>query len=47
MIELLQNLIQIKSISPKDMGCFDLIEKELKKSNFNCERINYQNIENL
>lgn len=47
MIELLQKLIQIKSISPKDMGCFDLIEKELKKSNFNCERINYQNIENL
>ena len=47
MIELLQKLIQIKSISPKDMGCFDLIEMELEKLNFNCERINYQNVENL
>lgn len=47
MIELLQNLIQIKSISPKDNGCFDLIEKELQSLNFKLERINYQNIENL
>tara|TARA_A100000164_G_scaffold68315_1_gene56975 strand:+ start:236 stop:1363 length:1128 start_codon:yes stop_codon:yes gene_type:complete len=47
MIELLKNLIQIKSISPKDMGCFDLIEKELDDLNFNIERINYQNVENL
>jgi len=47
MIELLQSLIKIKSISPKDMGCFDLIEKELSKLNFNFERINYQNVENL
>lgn len=47
MIELLQKLIQIKSISPKDMGCFDLIEMELEKLNFSCERINYQNVENL
>ena len=31
MIELLQNLVQIKSISPKDMGCFDLIENRNKK----------------
>ena len=47
MIEFLQNLIQIKSISPKDNGCFDLIEKELQSLNFKLERINYQNIENL
>ena len=47
MIELLQNLVQIKSISPKDMGCFDLIEKELQDLNFKIERINYQNVENL
>ena len=47
MIEFLQNLIQIKSISPKDNGCFDLIEKELESLNFKFERINYQNIENL
>jgi succinyl-diaminopimelate desuccinylase len=47
MIELLQNLIQIKSISPKDNGCFELIEKELQSLNFQLERIDYQNIENL
>ena len=47
MIELLQNLLRIKSISPNDMGCFDLIEKELFKLGFNCKRINYLNVENL
>tara|TARA_Y200000002_G_scaffold55285_1_gene40628 strand:+ start:14288 stop:15415 length:1128 start_codon:yes stop_codon:yes gene_type:complete len=47
MIELLQNLVKIKSISPRDMGCFDLIEKELKELGFNCKRINYLNVENL
>ena len=47
MIELHQKLIRIKSISPSDMGCFDIIENELKKLNFKCERINYQNVENL
>ena len=29
------------------MGCFDLIEAKLKELNFQCERINYQNVENL
>ena len=47
MIELLQNLLKIKSISPRDMGCFDLIEKELKELGFDCKRINYLNVENL
>ena len=47
MIELLQNLVKIESISPKDMGCFDIVENELRDLNFNCERINYLNVENL
>ena len=47
MIELLQNLVKIKSISPNDFGCFDLIEDELSELGFNCERINYLNVENL
>ena len=47
MIELLQKIIRIKSLSPKDMGCFDIIEKELINLNFKCERINYLNVENL
>ena len=47
MIDLLQNLLKIKSISPNDMGCIDVIENELKEIGFNCERINYLNVENL
>ena len=47
MIEFLQKLVRIESISPKDLGCFDLIEERLQKLNFQCERINYSNVENL
>ena len=47
MIEFLQKLIKIQSLSPKDEGCFDLIEERLNKLEFNCERINYANVENL
>ena len=47
MIKFLQNLIQIESLSPNDEGCFNLIEDRLNKLNFNCERINYLNVENL
>ena len=47
MIEFLQHLLRIKSISPRDMGCFDIIEKELIQHNFKCERINYLNVENF
>ena len=47
MIEFLQKLLRIESLSPKDEGCFDLIEDRLNKLNFNCERINYLNVENL
>ena len=47
MIEFLQKLIKIQSLSPRDEGCFDLIEERLSKLEFNCERINYANVENL
>ena len=47
MIEFLQKLIKIKSLSPRDQGCFDIIEERLNKLEFNCERINYANVENL
>ena len=47
MIEFLQELIKIQSLSPRDEGCFDLIEEKLNKLEFNCERINYKNVENL
>ena len=47
MIEFLQTLIKIQSLSPRDEGCFDLIEEKLVKLDFKCERINYANVENL
>ena len=47
MIEFLQKLIKIQSLSPRDEGCFDLIEERLNKLEFKCERINYANVENL
>lgn len=47
MIEFLKSLVQIKSISPNDNGCLNLIEKELENLNFQCKRINYMNVENL
>ena len=47
MIEFLQKLIKIQSLSPRDEGCFDLIEEKLVKLDFKCERINYANVENL
>ena len=44
---LLRDLIKIESITPKDEGCFDLIEPFLKDLGFKCERIDYDNVENL
>ena len=47
LIEFTQKLLRIQSITPRDMGCFDLIEPELKKLGFSTKRINYLNVENL
>ena len=44
---LLKDLIKIESITPKDEGCFDLIEPFLKDLGFKCERIDYYNLVNL
>ncbi len=44
---LVTDLIKIESISPKDKGCFDLIEPILSELGFMSERINYKNVENL
>ena len=38
-LELAQSLIRIKSISPNDGGCFDIIEKELGALGFEMDRI--------
>ena len=47
LIEFTQKLLRIQSITPRDMGCFDLIEPELKELGFSTKRINYLNVENL
>ena len=46
-LELAQSLIQIKSISPEDGGCFDLIEAELIPLGFQIEKIPELNCETL
>ena len=46
-LELAQSLIKIKSISPKDGGCFDLIEAELIPLGFQIEKIPELNSETL
>ncbi len=46
-LKLAQSLIKIKSISPKDRGCFDLIEAELIPLGFQIEKIPELNCETL
>ena len=46
-IDLAKSLIEIKSISPEDKGCFDIVEKYLDQLKFKTERINHLNMENL
>jgi len=46
-LKLAQSLIKIKSISPKDGGCFELIEAELSPLGFQIERIPELNCETL
>ena len=46
-LELAQSLIKIKSISPEDGGCFDLIESELIPFGFQIEKIAELNCETL
>ena len=46
-LKLAQSLIQIKSVSPYDKGCFDLIETALVPMGFEIERIPELNCETL
>ena len=46
-LDLLKKLIKIKSISPNDNGCFDLIKQQFDGLNFSFEEKNYKNISNL
>ena len=47
LIDLAKSLLEIKSISPNDNGCFDIVESYLEPLGFETKRINYLNIENL
>ena len=46
-LDLAQSLIRIKSISPNDEGCFEVIEPELNSLGFQVERIQELNSETL
>lgn len=45
--DLAKSLLEIKSISPQDNGCFDVVESHLNKMGFISKRINYLNVENI
>ena len=47
LIDLAKTLLEIKSISPNDNGCFDIVESYLEPLGFETKRINYLNVENL
>ena len=47
LINLAKSLLEIKSISPNDNGCFDIVESYLEPLGFETKRINYLNVENL
>ena len=47
LLKLAQSLIQIKSVSPYDEGCFDLIETALVPIGFEIERVPEFNCETL
>jgi|TARA_B000000475_G_scaffold195541_1_gene158409 succinyl-diaminopimelate desuccinylase len=47
LIDLAKSLLEIKSISPNDNGCFDIVESYLEPLGFETKRINYLNVENL
>ena len=46
-LELLKKLIKIKSISPNDNGCFDVIKQQFDGLDFSFRETNYKNISNL
>ena len=46
-LNLAQSLIRIKSISPNDAGCFEVIEPELSSLGFKVEKIRELNSETL
>jgi len=46
-LDLLKKLIKIKSISPNDNGCFDVIRQQFDGFDFSFEETNYKNISNL
>ena len=41
LLNLAKSLIEIKSLSPNDEGCFDLIEEYLNELNFKTQPISY------
>ena len=46
-LKLAKELIRRPSITPKDAGAINLLEKNLKSLGFKCQKINYKNIKNL
>ena len=46
-VELLQQLIAVDSVSPEDKNCQDILSKRLQQLNFHCESIPSGPVNNL
>lgn len=46
-LELTKSLLKIKSITPDDAGCMQIIEKRLEKIGFKCKYMNFGKVSNL
>lgn len=46
-IELARDLIRLKSVTPDDGGCQEVISERLQKIGFFCEQINFHDVKNL
>ena len=46
-IKLAKELIRCPSVTPKDAGAINILEKKLRSLGFKCQMMNFENIKNL
>ena len=46
-LDLAKELISLKSVTPNDAGCQEIVAKRLKQFGFNIENLNFGNVKNL
>ena len=46
-LDLAKELISLKSVTPNDAGCQEIVAKRLKQFGFNIENLNFGDVKNL